>query len=118
MIGTRRSSCVCKLEGRFVVEHEVVMRMREKKRKEKKGPRRKRINTARDRGRSNGATSRQSAALRRSLHSPLYFYHLRNPNESWYNVSLCLRGNSQDVEFGIQNMTEAIMVKVSSKQTS
>ena len=28
-IGTRRSSCVCKLEGRFVVEHEAVMRTRD-----------------------------------------------------------------------------------------
>ena len=31
VIGTRRSSCVCKLEGRFVVEHEAVMRTRDKR---------------------------------------------------------------------------------------
>ena len=35
VIKTRRSSCVCKLEGRSVVEHEAVMRTREKKEKRK-----------------------------------------------------------------------------------
>ena len=45
-IGARRSSCVCKLEGRFVVEHEVVMRTRDKKRKKE----RRIINKARDPG--------------------------------------------------------------------
>ena len=51
VIGTHRSSCVCELEGRFVVKHEVVMRTI---RKEKKV--RKIINKARDRGRSDAAT--------------------------------------------------------------
>ena len=46
VIGTRRSSCVCKLEGRFVVEHEAVMRTRDKKREKKE---RRIINKSRDR---------------------------------------------------------------------
>ena len=33
VIGTHRSSCVCKLEGRFVVKHEVVIRTIRKGRK-------------------------------------------------------------------------------------
>ena len=33
VIGTRSSSCVCKLEGRFVVDHEAVMRTRDKKKR-------------------------------------------------------------------------------------
>ena len=53
VIGTHRSSCVCKLEGRFVVKHEGGDED-DKKRKEKKV--RKIINKARDRGRSDAAT--------------------------------------------------------------
>ena len=43
VIGTRRSSCVCKLEGRLVqvVEHEAVMKI---------------INNSRDRGQSDAAS--------------------------------------------------------------
>ena len=66
VIGTRRSSCICKLEGRFVVEHEVVMRTRDKKRKKE----RRIINKARDRVRSDAATHpvlRLSVAPRGSL---------------------------------------------------
>ena len=64
VIGTRRSSCVCKLEGRFVVEHEAVMRTRDKKRQE-----RRMINRSHDRGRSDAATRLVlSVALRGSLH--------------------------------------------------
>ena len=66
MIGTHRSSCICKLEGRFVVEHEAVMRTREKERKEKKE--RRIINKARDREHSDAATHLVlSVALRGSL---------------------------------------------------
>ena len=46
MIGTHRSSCICKLEGRFVVEHEVVMRTRDERREKEE---RRIINKARDR---------------------------------------------------------------------
>ena len=34
VIGKRRLSCVCKLEGRFVVEHKAVMREKEKKKEQ------------------------------------------------------------------------------------
>ena len=37
MVGTRKLSCVFKLEGCFVLEHEAVMRTREKKRERKSG---------------------------------------------------------------------------------
>ena len=37
VIGTRKLSCVFKLEGCFVLEHEAVMRTREKKRERKSG---------------------------------------------------------------------------------
>ncbi len=51
-------------------------------------------------------------------HLPLYFYYLRNPKKSWYNVLLCLSRDGQDVEFVVQNVTKVIMIKISSKQTS
>jgi hypothetical protein len=45
-----------------------------------------------------------------------YFCHFRDSNKSRYDPSLCLRRNSQDVEFGIQNIKEAItIIDVSSK---
>ena len=57
VIGTRRSSCVCRLEGRFVVEHEAVMRTRDKKkRKERAGNNQQ----SRDRGRSDAANASRS----------------------------------------------------------
>ena len=68
VIGTRRSSCVASLKVIFIVEHEEVMRARDKK-KEKKRAENKNINTARDRGRSDAAPRLVlSMALRGSLH--------------------------------------------------
>ena len=67
MIGKRRPSCVCKLEGRFVVvEHEAVMRTRDKKNNQQ----------SRDRGRSDAATRLVlSVALRGSLHRRPHYSH-------------------------------------------
>ena len=53
VIGTRRSSCVCKLEGRFVVEHEAVMKTRDKKKRKERAENNQQ---SRDRGRSDAVT--------------------------------------------------------------
>jgi hypothetical protein len=60
----------CRLEGHFVVEHEAVMRMRDKKRRKE----RKRIST---RHVTMGALMRLSMALRGSLQWGMDVSHVR-----------------------------------------
>ena len=40
----------------------------------------------------------------------LYLCHLHDPNKSRYDPLLCLRRDSQDVEFGMQNINKAITI--------
>ena len=85
MIGTRKSFCVWKIEGHFVVEHEV-MRTRDKK----KIKERRIINKSRDRGRSDAATCLVlSVAVWVSLQQKISF-----SSQSPYNDTLALTNDA------------------------
>ena len=90
VIGTRRSFCVCKLEGRFVVEHEAVMRTRDKKRK-KRGI----INKSRDRGLSDAGqhVSRSERGSEGSLHRRKRLKRYFRPNLSQIKYRIFVVGS-------------------------
>ena len=78
VIGTHRSSYICKLKGHFVVEHEAVIRMRDTKKQE-----RRMISRSHDHGHSDTVTRLVLiVALRGSLHWSAFLPR--------YSCSLCI----------------------------